>query len=438
MYIQKGIIQKQIEKNFIFDNIDTVALAKEFGTPLYVISENIIRSKCSQIRNSFLNKYPDTKAAYASKAFLTLAMCKIIESEGLGLDVVSGGELFTAISANFPMGKVMFHGNNKSYEELKLAVTNSIGRIIVDNFYELEVLQGIAKEHNKRVKILFRISPGVPGKTHKFISTGQTDSKFGISIEENSINLAFKKVLASPNLKLMGFHFHIGSQLFDNRSYINAIEIVTNLMKDLKEKWQFTTEELNIGGGFGIGYSPNEKTKPISYYVDPIMKNIENKCNQLGLKRPTIIIEPGRWIVGEAGITLYTIGSIKEIPNVRTYISVDGGLPDNPRPALYGAKYSAVVANRPYAEKVHTATIAGKSCESGDILIWDLKMPHVKSGDILAVLNTGAYNYSMASNYNRLPKPGVVLISNGKPYVIVEREKYEDLISKDKIPNHLL
>ncbi|SET02547.1 diaminopimelate decarboxylase [Anaerobranca gottschalkii] len=431
-------LQKQLDRHYIFDNLDTVELAKEFGTPLYVISENLIKYKCSQIQNDFLNKYPNTKAAYASKAFLTLAMCKIIEREGLGLDVVSGGELFTAISAHFPMEKVMFHGNNKSFEELELAINNNVGRIIVDNLYELEILQNIAKEQNKKVKILFRINPGVPGKTHKYISTGQIDSKFGICIEEESLNFALKKTIDSPNLELMGFHFHIGSQLFDNKSYLAALNIVTGLMKNLKDKMGFITKELNIGGGFGISYSTREKTKPISFFIDPIMKSIEDNCSKLKLERPTIIIEPGRWIIGEAGITLYTIGSIKEIPNVRTYISVDGGLPDNPRPALYGAKYEAIVANRPYANRELTATIAGKCCESGDILIWDINIPYVKPGDVLAVLNTGAYNYSMASNYNRLPKPAVVLISNGKPHVIVEREKYEDLISKDKIPNHLL
>lgn len=431
-------LTKRIKQNFTFDSLDTVALAKEFGTPLYVVSENIIQSKCAEIRNDFLDKYPNTKAAYASKAFLTLAMCKIIEKEGLGLDVVSGGELFTALNAGFPMEKVMFHGNNKSYDELELAVTNNVGRIIVDNFHELKTLEHIAMEQNKIVNILFRITPGIGGKTHQYITTGQVDSKFGISIEKKVIYKAVKQAMESKYIVLKGFHFHVGSQLFDNQSYLSSTKIVVTLLKKLSKDLGFITEELNTGGGFGIKYTTEEDTKPISFFIDPIMHTIETNCKEAEIPRPTVIIEPGRWIVGEAGITLYTVGSIKEIPKVRTYISIDGGLPDNPRPALYQAKYSAVIANRPYESAEQTATIAGKCCESGDILIWDLKVPKVKPGDILAVKNTGAYNYSMASNYNRIPKPSVVLISDGAALEIVKRETYQDLISKERIPKHLI
>lgn len=424
--------------HFIFHNCDTVELAKTFGTPLYVLSEDQIKSKCKDIRENFLKKYPNTKAAYASKAFLTMAMCKIIEREGLGLDVVSGGELYTAIKANFPMERIMFHGSNKSYDELTLGVTHNIGRFIVDNIYELDMLDRIAKKENKKVRILFRITPGVEGNTHKYITTGQRDSKFGIPLDKEIIELAVKKAVASENIILKGFHFHVGSQLFDNKSYLLAVETVTKLMKNLKEDLGFVVEELNTGGGFGIRYTAeDEETKSISYYMDPIMEAIKDGCKQANLKMPTVIIEPGRWIVGEAGITLYTIGAIKEIPNVRTYISVDGGLPDNPRPALYQAKYDAIVANKAREELKEVVTIAGKCCETGDILIQDLKVPKVESGDILAVLNTGAYNYSMASNYNRLPRPAVVLICEGNPELIVEREEYEDLLRKEVVPEHL-
>lgn len=431
-------LKNNSECNFIFDNCDTVELAKKFGTPLYVMSEDRIKMKCEDIRRNFLTKYPNTKAAYASKAFLTMAMCKIIENEGLGLDVVSGGELYTAKNAGFPVEKIMFHGNNKSYEELNLAVASDVGRIIVDNIYELEMLEHITKEQGKKQKILFRITPEVGGKTHEYITTGQKDSKFGIPLDKDIIQFVVKKAMQSPNIDLRGFHFHVGSQLFEATSHTSAIEVVFSLMKDLKERLGFTTEELNVGGGFGIKYTEeDEETKSISFFIDPIMEAIKNSCKETSLDMPMIIIEPGRWIVAEAGITLYKLGAIKEIPNVRTYVSVDGGLPDNPRPALYQAKYDAIVANKANIKPEKVVTIAGKCCESGDVLIWDLNVPKIESGDILAVLNTGAYNYSMASNYNRLPRPAVVLISDGNANLIVERETYKDLLDKEILPDHL-
>ncbi|MBM7616437.1 diaminopimelate decarboxylase [Alkaliphilus hydrothermalis] len=425
------------QKNFIFDHCDTVELANQYGTPLYVVSENLIREKCRAIKEEFLMKYPNTKAAYASKAFLTLAMCKIIEGEGLGLDVVSGGELYTAIQADFPMEKIMFHGNNKSYEELEMAVANNVGRIIVDNFFELEMLEDICSSQKKKVNILFRITPEVEGNTHSYITTGQKDSKFGIPLQEKIIESAVIQVTKSSYIDLKGFHFHVGSQLFDQQSYTKAIATAVKLMETLYIKYGFVTEELNTGGGFGINYT-NEETMPIHYFVDYIMEAIEIGCREANLKIPTIIIEPGRWIVGEAGITLYTLGAIKEIPEVRTYVSVDGGLPDNPRPALYQAKYKAIVANKINEAADKVVTIAGKCCETGDILIWDLLVPTIEAGDILAVLNTGAYNFSMASNYNRLPRPAVALISDGEPQVIVERETYQHLIERESIPSHLI
>ncbi len=424
--------------NFIFDNCDMVELAKTFGTPLYVMSEDRIKDKCKDIRENFLNKYPNTRAAYASKAFTTMTMCKIIEREGLGLDVVSGGELYTAIKADFPMEKIIFHGNNKSYDEITLGVTHNIGRFVVDNIYELELLEEIAAKQNKKVKILFRITPGVEGSAHKYINTGQEDSKFGIPLNEEIIEYAVKRAMDSSNIILKGFHFHIGSQLFESSLNILAVNITIDLMKNLKKKFDFITKELNIGGGFGIRYTDeDDKTKPISFHIDPVMKAIKDGCSGAGLDMPMVIIEPGRWIVGEAGITLYTLGAIKEIPNIRTYISVDGGLPDNPRPALYQAKYEAIVANKVNEKLEKVVTIAGKCCESGDILIWDLKVPQIESGDILAVLNTGAYNYSMSSNYNRLPRPAVVLISEGNAELIVEREQYEHLLEREIVSHHL-
>jgi len=423
--------------NLIFAGHDTVELAEKYGTPLYILSEDIIRQRCWELKANFLHRYKNTKAAYASKAFLTLTMCKIIESEGLLLDVVSGGELYTALKAEFPTERIIFHGNNKSYEELEMAIENNVGRIIVDCGDEIDIIDQIAKEKNKDVKILIRVSPGVAGKTHKYISTGQKDSKFGIPLVKGIIDKVVMKALESSNIELLGFHFHLGSNLYDNDGYTVAIEVVLNLMKWIYDEFNFTAKELNTGGGFGIYYNNMDEVKELAYYTDAIMSKVTSYSMKLGLDVPTIVIEPGRWIVGEAGITLYKIGAIKEIPGVRTYVSIDGGLPDNPRPALYNAKYHAIVANKCNQRPDSLVTIAGKCCESGDILIWDLMVPKVERGDILAVLSTGAYNYSMSSNYNKIPRPAVVLLSKDKEQVIVRRETYEDLISKEVIPEGL-
>lgn len=420
--------------NYKFAGYDTVELAKKYGTPLYVVSEEIIRSRCRELKSDFLDKYENTKAAYASKAFLTMAMCKIIESEGLGLDVVSGGELYTAIKAGFPMDKVMLHGNNKSYEEIEMAIKNDVGRIIVDHIDELYMIEDIATRMDKNVKILIRVAPGIGGNTHKYITTGQKDSKFGIPLSKETIDEAVEKALKSKHIELMGFHFHIGSNLFENDSYIAAIDVVINLYKRLKDDFGFIAKEINTGGGFGIYYTKNDCVKPLKYYTDSIMKTIKDRCKELEVDMPAVIIEPGRWIVGEAGITLYTIGTIKEIPDIRTYASIDGGLPDNPRPALYSAKYEAVIANKYGQEADRQVTIAGKCCESGDILIWDLEVPLIERGDILAVLSTGAYNYSMASNYNKIPRPAVLLLTKDGEKIIVERETYDDLLSRERVP----
>lgn len=429
--------ESAISKNYQFAGYDTVELANKYGTPLYLMSEEIIRDRCREIQSDFLEKYTNTKAVYASKAFLTLAMCKIIESEGLGLDVVSGGELYLAIKAEFPLDKVLFHGNNKSYAELEMAIKSGVGRIVVDNLEEIDIINQICKKEDKHIKTLIRIAPGVAGKTHKYISTGQKDSKFGIPLEEDTINSAVKKSMDSEYIELMGFHFHIGSNLFDNDSYVEAIDHVLDIYNDLKDKFGFIGKELNTGGGFGIYYTEKDDVKPLRFFTDTIMETVEKICKRLDLQLPTVIIEPGRWIVGEAGMTLYTIGTIKEIKGVRTYVSIDGGLPDNPRPALYGAKYEAVVANKFENEIKQTVTIAGKCCETGDILIWDLDVPEVERGDILAVKSTGAYNHSMASNYNKIEKPAVILLSKEGDNIIVKRESYDDLIKNEIVPSYL-
>jgi len=417
--------------NLIFYGSDTVELAKKYGTPLYVMSEDYIVDRLKEIREDFLEKYDNTMAVYASKAFLTKEMARIIKREGLGMDVVSGGELYTAMEVDFPMDRVVFHGNNKLVDEIEMAIKNNVGRIVVDNIRELDIIEDIASKYGKRVNILFRVSPGVDAHTHKYIQTGQVDSKFGIPLDDDAIRTAVKKAMNCKHIDLKGFHFHIGSQIHENESYILAVRKMVELMKELKEDIGFITKEFNTGGGYGIQYKGDENRKNLAFYTDAIMNTLEDECNRHSVQRPFVIIEPGRWIVGEAGITLYTIGTIKEIPGTRTYVSVDGGMTDNPRPSLYQAKYDAVVANKYGEEPVKKVTVAGKCCESGDILIWDLEVPEIEPGDILAVLSTGAYNYSMASNYNRIPKPAVVMVSRGKDRLIVKRETYEDILRNE-------
>lgn len=417
--------------NFIFSKCDTVELAEKYGTPLYIMSEDYIRDRCKEIRKDFIDKYPKTRAVYASKAFLTKEMARIIKHEGIGMDVVSGGELYTAMQVGFPMEKIIFHGNNKTIDELELAIENNVGRIVVDNLEEIDLIEEIGKKHNKVVQILFRISPGIDSQTHKYIQTGQADSKFGIPLDESAINTGLDKVLSMEFVELLGFHFHIGSQISDNKNHIKSVKVMIELMKKAKDEYGFITRELNTGGGYGIHYIEGEERKPLTYFTDPIMKEIEESCKAYDLDRPLVIIEPGRWIVGEAGITLYTIGTIKEIPGIRTYVSIDGGMPDNPRPSLYEAQYDGIIANKVDEHKEDIVTIAGKCCESGDILIWDLKVPKVERGDILAILSTGAYNYSMSSNYNRIPRPAVVMLNKGEDRLIVKRETYEDLLRNE-------
>jgi diaminopimelate decarboxylase len=383
------------------------------------------------VKEAFLQRYPDTSAHYASKAFLSRTICRLIEEEGLGLDVVSGGELYIAMSAGFPMERVVFHGNNKSEFELERAISAGVGKIVVDNLHELEMIAAISRREKRPVKILFRIAPGLSEiATHAYITTGQKDTKFGIPLVGDAFEKALVAVDASPWIDLVGLHFHVGSQLKTHAAHLAAIEATF----DLLEKQNIEIEELNVGGGFGIVYTADDEGIPLSYFTDAIMDRIETLCKKTGRKRPHVSIEPGRWLIGEAGITLYEIGAVKEIPGIRTYVSVDGGMPDNVRPALYNARYSAIIANRADQPTDRVVTIAGKTCESGDILIWDLAVPEVAPGDLLAVYATGAYGYSMASNYNQNLIPAVVMVSEGQHDVIVRRQTFEDLVSRDELP----
>lgn len=416
---------------------DTVKLAKEFGTPLIALDEQVIRTNCQLYREAFKKHYPQGQVVYAGKAFLCTAMCRLVEQEGLFLDVVSGGELHTAIKAQFSPAKIFFHGNNKSSEELQEAVNYGVGRIVVDNPYELKLLEPLTRRRKKPMVIFFRVTPGVEPHTHHYIQTGQSDSKFGFTLHDDSLFREIRNVIHSPRLQLRGLHCHIGSQIFDQKAYEKAAEIMLCLMKKIKVTTGAVLHELNLGGGLGVKYTPEDYPPSIAEHVEAITKTVKKEAKTNGLPLPVLFDEPGRSIVARAGITLYTIGSIKEIPKVRKYVAVDGGMADNPRVALYEAKYDAVLANRakePPAEKV---TIAGKCCESGDVLFWDHPLPKVQSGDVLAVFSTGAYHYSMASNYNRLPRPAVVLCKDGKAELIIRRETYDDVTHLDVVPEHL-
>ncbi|MPM60355.1 Diaminopimelate decarboxylase [bioreactor metagenome] len=416
---------------------DATDLAREFGTPLYVMDETEIRKNCRRYVDSFKKYYPSSEVIYASKVFLTAAMCKLIEEEDIGLDVVSGGEIYTALSVGFPADRMYFHGNNKTCSELEMALDARLGRIIVDNFTELDLLNHLAKEKKVRQKILLRVSPGIDAHTHHYIKTGMIDSKFGMSIANGQALLGIEKALSMNNLELKGVHCHIGSQIFDLDSYKEASVTMMAFINEIKAKTGFICEELNLGGGLGIYYSEDDNPQQIEHLVEVITKTIKKLAAQYEISLPKIIVEPGRSIVGEAGTTLYTIGSIKDIPGVRKYVAVDGGMTDNPRPALYQAQYEAAIANKMDIALEEVVSIAGKCCESGDMLIWDINLPPVETGDILAVSSTGAYNYSMASNYNRNLKPAVIFVSNGTADIIVKRETYQDLVSNDVLPDRL-
>ncbi|RBP45576.1 diaminopimelate decarboxylase [Garciella nitratireducens] len=422
--------------HFIFSGHDTVELAKKFGTPLYVLSEDIIRKNAIKIIKAFEKENVDFQIIYAGKALLNIAMCYIIKDLNMGLDVVSGGELYTAKKASFPMEKIYFHGNNKSKEELNMAIDLGVGRIVVDSEYELELLNHLCIEKNKKASVLFRINPGIEAHTHKYIQTGQEDSKFGISIKEAKNFI--EKARNMQGIIIKGLHCHIGSQILEEYPYKIAAKIMMDLIKELKIKYKLVIEELNLGGGFGIEYLKGDSCFSAEKIVNEILKTIQDQSLKYQVKIPKIIIEPGRYVVGNAGITLYEIGAIKNIPGIRKYVSVNGGMVDNPRTALYDAKYHAVIANKVNEKEKELVSISGKCCESGDMLIWDIPLPVCEPGDILAVLATGAYNYSMASNYNRIPKPPMILLKGSKAEIIVKGETYEDIIRNDKIPTWLL
>ncbi|MBQ2881463.1 MAG: diaminopimelate decarboxylase [Clostridia bacterium] len=422
------------EKNGILhiDGISTEQIAKDYGTPCYVMSEDHIRNTCRLYKGAF-DKFYDGKGMplYASKAFSACEIYRIVNEEGFGVDVVSGGELYTALKAGFPASRIYFHGNNKTSDELKMAVENGVGRIVVDNIEELHMLNKIAGEHGKIAEISFRIKPGIDAHTHDFIKTGQIDSKFGVALENGEAFDIIKEASALSNVKVVGIHCHIGSQIFDADPFELAAEVMLGFAAEVRSELGITINELNLGGGFGIKYIEEHNPKAYDEYMRIVFAKVKKVCAEKDFPLPFILVEPGRSVVAESGITLYTIGSVKEIKNIRTYVSVDGGMNDNPRYALYKAPYSADIATKLDQPKEKVVTIAGRACESGDLIQEDIALQEMKAGDILVVYATGAYNYSMASNYNRVPRPPVIMTSNGKARVIVKRETYDDIIKND-------
>ena len=410
---------------------DVTELAKEYGTPLYIYDEATIRTMAKTFVKEFGTRYANTVVAYASKAFLTKAMARIANEEGLSLDVVSGGEIAAAIAAGFPAARMDFHGNNKTPDELIYAVESGVGTIVVDGFHELDLLNQLAEERGVEQGIMLRLSPSVDAHTHGHTTTGILDVKFGFSIESGESTIAIRQALDSSNLDLKGIHFHLGSPIFELEPYSQAIDTVLDYLAQFKSEG-LNLREFSPGGGFAIGYTRNQPPPPISAYADVITSMLTRKCDQLGFDLPKLIIEPGRSIVGRAGVAVYTVGVIKDIPTVRTYVSLDGGMGDNIRPALYGSEYEAVVANKMTVDTDHeVVTLAGKYCESGDILVKDISLPTIESGDIIAIPSSGAYCLAMSSNYNMNPRPAVLMVKDGTSKIIRRRETYQDLIALD-------
>lgn len=412
--------------------VDATELAAQYQTPLAVYDVSKIRDQIRRFKSVFEDNGVDYAVSYASKAFATIAMYQVIDQEDAHIDVVSGGELYTAIQAGFPMAHVSFHGNNKSQAELEMAVSNHVGVIVLDNFHEIALLNDVLKAHDASAAVMMRITPGVSAHTHEYISTGQEDSKFGFDLNSGQAAKALQQVLANPRMNMLGIHAHIGSQIFELNGFQMAADKLVEIAADWHAQFGYQPEVINVGGGFGIQYTKDDHPLAPEAFVDAIVKTIKQSASDRGLEMPAVWIEPGRSIAGPAGYSLYTVGSRKDVPGLQSYLTVDGGMGDNIRPALYQAEYEAVLANDAAAKPSETVHLAGKYCESGDILIDNAKLPATKPGDVVAILDTGAYGYSMASNYNRNPRPAVVFVENGESALVVERESYADLTRLDR------
>ncbi len=426
---------KEIRDNKLyFDGCDMTQIAAQYGTPLYVMSYTDIESRIAELKRDFTDKYPGARIAYASKAFCCKGMFEILKKMGTCIDVVSGGELYAAESVGFPAEHVEFNGNNKLPKELDDAVRYGVGRIILDGLQEVPLIEAACEKYNKKMNIMVRITPGVAASTHDYIVTGKKDSKFGVPLDEDVFLPIVKQIIDSKWLEFTGLHMHIGSQLFENDAYLKALDVLMDWAARIKNEYGAVVKEVNFGGGFGVTYT-NEERKPYSFFLDPMMARLKERAEEIGIPTPAAVIEPGRSVVAEAGLTLYTIGQIKDIKGLRKYVSIDGGMGDNIRVAMYQAEYDAVLANKADEEPDEKVTVCGKCCESGDIILTDFMMPHsVEAGDILATFSTGAYGYSMASNYNNNPIPGVVLVKDGKSCWMIKPQTYEQIVQNDVIP----
>ena len=421
------------EGHLTIGGLDTVELAREFGTPAYILDEAVIRENCRTYRRAATEYFgADALPLYASKALCFAGIYRIAAEEGMGVDCVSGGELYTAKAAGFPAEKIYFHGNNKTDRDICDALDMGVGTFVVDNADELSALSAEAQRRGITQRILLRITPGIDPHTHKAISTGNVDSKFGSAIVTGQAMAIVKQAIATKGVRLCGLHCHIGSQIFDIEPFAEAADIMIRFIAEIKRECDgFEIEELNLGGGLGVRYTEDDREIDYAAAIRDIASVVTGYCREHDIRMPRVILEPGRSLVAAAGITLYTVGSVKEIPGFKNYISVDGGMPDNPRYALYQSQYTALIANRASAPRDYRATLAGRCCESGDLLGENMMIQHAERGDILAVLVTGAYNFSMASNYNRLPRPPIVMVKDGHATLAVKRETYEDLIARD-------
>lgn len=412
-------------EHYTFAGCDAVALARTYGTPLYVVSEDEIERRIRRIRACFDERWERCTTFFAAKSFLTRDMLRLLVREGLGLDVVSGGELFLAREMGFPPERIAFHGNSKTEAEIAAGLDYGVGKFVCDSVDEIAYIDAMARRRHTATDILIRVTPGVDSHTHSYMATAGTDCKFGVPIPD--LERAVSLCLSMTGVRLRGLHFHVGSQLQENTSHLLATDILLGLIHSLRERTGFTTEILDLGGGFGVPYTEKDAPQPVEAFVVPMVERVRTFCAENDIPRPALVIEPGRWIVAEAGITLYTVGSVKETPEGRTFVGVDGGFPDNPRPALYQAEYRAVLADRPDAPAKRRTTIAGKCCESGDIVIRDIAFPEARRGDTVAVLATGAYHHSMANNYNKHPIPAVVAVRDGVPRLSVRRQTCEEM-----------